>query len=82
MIVGTNSIINDIFDVLYKFSIQEDVQLNYSQIENVDIQCNNLVKLSSDNQIEEIKTSIVNKLRNNNLVHDISFADNIFINIR
>ncbi len=81
MIVGTNAIINDISDVLSKFSIQEDIQLNYSQIENVDIQCNNLVKLSSDNQIEEIKTSIVNKLRNNNLVHDISFAGNNFINI-
>ena len=81
MIVGTNAIINDISDVLSKFSIQEDIQLNYSQIENVDIQCNNLVKLSSDSRIEEIKTSIVNKLRNNNLVHDISFAGNNFINI-
>ena len=65
MIVGTNSIINDIFDVLYKFSIQEDVQLNYSQIENVDIQCNNLVKLSSDDRIEEIKAAIEKKLKNN-----------------
>ena len=81
MIVGTNAIINDISDVLSKFSIQEDIQLNYSQIENVDIQCNNLVKLSSDSRIEEIKTSIVNNLRNNNLVHDISFAGNNFINI-
>ena len=81
MIVGTNAIINDISDVLSKFSIQEDIQLNYSQIENVDIQCNNLVKLSSDSRIEEIKSSIVNKLRNNNLVHDISFAGNNFINI-
>ena len=68
MIVGTNSIINDIFDVLYKFSIQEDVQLNYSQIENVDIQCNNLVKLSSDDRIEEIKTAIENKLKNNKYI--------------
>ena len=65
MIVGTNSIINDIFDVLYKFSIQEDVQLNYSQIENVDIQCNNLVKLSSDDRIEEFKAAIEKKLKNN-----------------
>ena len=81
MIVGTNSIINDIFDVLCKFSIQEDVQLNYSQIENVDIQCNNLVKLSSDDRIEEIKTAIENKLKNNKYIQDISFAGNNFINI-
>ena len=81
MIVGTNSIINDIFDVLCKFSIQEDVQLNYSQIENVDIQCNNLVKLSSDDRIEEIKTAIEKKLKNNKNIQDISFAGNNFINI-
>ena len=81
MIVGTNSIINDIFDVLVKFSIQEDVQLNYSQIENVDIQCNNLVKLSSDDRIEEIKTAIEKKLKNNKYIQDISFAGNNFINI-
>ncbi len=81
MIVGTNSIINDIFDVLYKFSIQEDVQLNYSQIENVDIQCNNLVKLSSDDRIEEIKTAIEKKLKNNKYIQDIAFAGNNFINI-
>ena len=81
MIVGTNAIINDISDVLSKFSIQEDIQLNYSQIENVDIQCNNLVKLSSDSRIEEIKTAIENKLENNDSIYDISFAGNNFINI-
>ena len=81
MIVGTNSIINDIYDVLLKFSIQEDVQLNYSQIENVDIQCNNLVKLSSNDRIEEIKTAIEKKLKNNKYIQDISFARNNFINI-
>ena len=73
MIVGTNSIISDISNVLSKFSIQEDVQLNYSQIENVDIQCNNLVKLSSDSRIEEIKTAIEKKLENKKgLKHIIS----------
>ena len=81
MIVGTNSIINDIFDVLYKFSIQEDIQLNYSQIENVDLQCNNLVKLSSDDRIEEIKTAIENKLKSNKYIQEIYFAGNNFINI-
>ena len=81
MIVGTNSIICDISNVLSKFSIQEDVQLNYSQIENVDIQCNNLVKLSSDDRIEEIKAAIEKKLKNNKSIKDISFAGNNFINI-
>ena len=81
MIVGTNSIIEDISGVLSKFSITEEIKLNYSQIKNIDIQCNNLVKLSSDNRIEEIKINIRNKLQKNNLIEDISFAGNNFINI-
>ena len=81
MIVGTNSIIEDISGVLSKFSITEEIKLNYSQIKNIDIQCNNLVKFSSDNRIEEIKINIINKLQKNNLIEDISFAGNNFINI-
>ena len=81
MIVGTSSIINDISSVLSEFSVEEDVKLNYSQIENVDIQCNNLVKLSSDRRIEEMKKSIEEKLQKNNLVEEISFAGNNFINL-
>ena len=81
MIVGTISIIDDISGVLSKFSITEEIKLNYSQINNVDIQCNNLVKLSSDSRIEEIKINIKNKLQKNNLIEDISFAGNNFINL-
>tara|TARA_A200000113_G_scaffold222792_1_gene237063 strand:+ start:30 stop:1664 length:1635 start_codon:yes stop_codon:yes gene_type:complete len=82
MIVGTDSIIEDISGVLSKFSITEDIELNYSQLKNIDIQCNNLVKFSSDNRIEEIKIKITNKLQKNNLVENISFAGNNFINLR
>ena len=81
MIVGTSSIVEDISDSLLEFSINEDVQLNYSHVDHVDIQCNNLVKLSSNERIEEIKTAIENKLQDNNLIYDISFAGNNFINI-
>jgi len=81
MIVGTNSITTDISGVLSKFSITEEIKLNYSQIQNVDIQCNNLVKLSSDDRIEEIKINIKNKLQKNNLIENVSFAKNNFINL-
>ena len=81
MIVGTNSITTDISGVLSKFSITEEIKLNYSQIKNVDIQCNNLVKLSSDDRIEEIKINIKNKLQKNNLIENVSFAKNNFINL-
>ena len=74
MIVGTNSITTDISGVLSKFSITEEIKLNYSQIKNVDIQCNNLVKLSSDNRIEEIKINIKNKLKKNNIIENLSFT--------
>ena len=55
MIVGTKSILNDISNALSKFDIEEEIQLSYSQIDEVDIQCNNLVKFSSNIEIEKIK---------------------------
>ncbi len=81
MIVGTNNIVKDIETVFKNYKIFEPVELTYSQYSNVDIQCNNLVKLSSDKRIEEIKTAIINKLQQNNLVENVSFAGNNFINL-
>ena len=81
MIVGTNNIAKEIETVFKNYKIFEPVELTYSQYSNVDIQCNNLVKLSSDKRIEEIKTAIINKLQQNNLVENVSFAGNNFINL-
>lgn len=81
MISGIDSIVKDIEIVFKSNSIFEPVELTYSQLSTVDIQCNNLVKLYADNKIEEIKTEVRNKLLQNELVENISFAKNNFINL-
>ena len=82
MIVGTKSILNDISNALSNFDIEEEIQLSYSQIDEVDIQCNNLVKFSSNIEIEKIKKLIITKLLKNILVENVSFAKNNFLNIK
>ncbi|MDC0076710.1 arginine--tRNA ligase [Acidimicrobiaceae bacterium] len=81
MIVGTKNIISDIKVVLKKYSIIELVELSYSQFENVDIQCNNLVKHAKNSNIEEIKRELKNTLSENEYIHKVSLAKNNFINI-
>ena len=81
MIVGTKNIISDINMVLKKYSIIELVELSYSQFENVDIQCNNLVKHAKNSNIEEIKRELTNTLSKNEYIHKVSLAKNNFINI-
>ncbi len=81
MIVGTKNIISDIKMVLKKYSIIELVELSYSQFENVDIQCNNLVKHAKNSNIEEIKRELTNTLSENEYIHKVSLAKNNFINI-
>ena len=51
MISGIDSIVKDIEIVFKSNSIFEPVELTYSQLSSVDIQCNNLVKLYADNII-------------------------------
>jgi arginyl-tRNA synthetase len=81
MIVGTKNIISDIKMILKKYSIIELVELSYSQFENVDIQCNNLVKHAKNSNIEEIKRELTNTLSENEYIHKVSLAKNNFINI-
>ena len=81
MIVGDKYIIDDINKVLSKFSINEDIQLSYSQIESVDIQCNNLVKHSKDPRIDDILKNLIEKLENNKFVKNVTVGKNNFINL-
>jgi arginyl-tRNA synthetase len=81
MIVGTKNIISDIKMILEKYSIVELVELSYSQFQNIDIQCNNLVKHAKNSNIEEIKRELLNKLNENKYIQNVSLTDNNFINI-
>ena len=46
MIAGIKDIESEISNILNEFEIQDSVEIRYSNIENTDIQCNNLVRLS------------------------------------
>jgi arginyl-tRNA synthetase len=81
MIVGDKYIIDDINKVLRDFSINEDIELNYSQIDSVDVQCNNLVKYSKDLRINEIINNIIEKLEKNKYIKNATVGKNNFINL-
>ena len=81
MIVGDKYIIDDINKVLRDFSINEDIELNYSQIDSVDVQCNNLVKYSKDLRINEIINNIIEKLEKNKYINNATVGKNNFINL-
>lgn len=81
MIVGDKYIIDDIHKVLREFSINEDIELSYSQIDSVDVQCNNLVKYSKDLRINEILNNIIEKLGKNKYIENVTVGKNNFINL-
>ena len=81
MIVGDKYIIDDINKVLRDFSINEDIELSYSQIDSVDVQCNNLVKYSKDLRINEIINNIIEKLEKNKYIKNATVGKNNFINL-
>ena len=62
MIAGINNIQKLLSDVLKRFDISDTVEIRYSNIENVDVQCNNLVRYSKNPDILEY-LSKNNKLR-------------------
>ena len=58
MINGTSEIAKTLSTVFKKFNINDDVELRYSNLDNVDIQCNNLLRLEKFELTEEFKNTI------------------------
>ena len=81
MIAGINNIQKLLSDVLKRFDISDTVEIRYSNIENVDVQCNNLVRYSKNPDILEIKKEIISNVKKSQLVKHIEINDQNFINI-
>lgn len=81
MIAGINNIQKILSDVLKRFDISDNVEIRYSNIENVDVQCNNLVRYSKNPDILEIKKEIISNVKKSQLVKHIEINDQNFINI-
>ena len=81
MINGVSEIAKTLSTVFKKFNINDDVELRYSNLDNVDIQCNNLLRLEKFELTEEFKNTISQSINSLELVKKIEIAENNFINI-
>ena len=81
MINGTSEIAKTLSTVFKKFNINDDVELRYSNLDNVDIQCNNLLRLEKFELTEEFRNTISQSINSLDLVKKIEIAENNFINI-
>ena len=81
MIAGIKDIESEISDILNEFEIEDIVEIRYSNIENIDIQCNNLVRYSKNPNINDIKERLENSLLAHPFIKSLEFAKNGFINL-
>ena len=81
MIAGIKDIESEISNILNEFEIEDSIEIRYSNIENTDIQCNNLVRYSKNPNINEIKEKLEKSLLNHPFIESIEIAENGFINL-
>ena len=81
MIAGIKDIEFEISDILNAFRIEDNVEIRYSNIENTDIQCNNLVRHLNHPNIRDIKKKIEASLLNHPFIKTLEIAENGFINL-
>ena len=82
MIAGIDKIELDISKTLKNYNIEDVVEIRYSSIPNVDIQCNNLIKYSKNSDIKELKCAVHKCLSENSFIESIEITDKNFINMR
>tara|TARA_B100001287_G_C22670478_1_gene524993 strand:+ start:33 stop:1670 length:1638 start_codon:yes stop_codon:yes gene_type:complete len=81
MIAGIENIEYEISNVLKKFDITDSIEIRYSNISGVDLQCNNLVRYSKNSNLPSIKTEIMSAMKKNKWINSIEISDKNFINM-
>ena len=81
MIAGIENIEYEISNVLKKFDITDSIEIRYSNISGVDLQCNNLVRYSKNSNLPSIKTEIISAMKKNKWINSIEISDKNFINM-
>ena len=81
MINGANEIADAISIVFKQYNVTDDVELRYSNLDNVDIQCNNLLRIEKTYLSDDFKKDILNALKKLKSVKNVEILDNNFINI-
>jgi arginyl-tRNA synthetase len=81
MIAGIDNIKKIMSKVFKEFDILDDIEIRYSNIEGIDIQCNNLIRYSKIKNLTKIKEAIESELLNNPYIEKIDINDKNFINL-
>ena len=58
-----NKVREELNNIFVKFDISEKIQISISKVDDFDIQINNLVKYKKHNLIQEIKDTLLEKLK-------------------
>lgn len=81
MIPGIKPIEETITKIFLNFKISENVSFSYSQQDNADFQCNNLVKYSKHPQIEDIKKELIKGISELDEISSVDISESGFVNI-
>ena len=81
MIAGIENIEKEISSVLKKYEILDNIEIRYSNLNNVDLQCNNLVRHSNNTNLSSIKTALITLIKENPLIESIEINEKNFINM-
>ena len=76
-----NNFVTDLKNLLSKYSINEEVEIRISGLEDFDFQINNLIKHEKNKDIDEIRAGVSELLKNEHVIDNYEITEKNFINI-
>ncbi len=76
-----NNFVTDFKNLLTEYSINEEVEIRISGLEDFDFQINNLIKHEKNKDIDVIRTSVLELLKNDDVIDRYEITEKNFINI-
>jgi len=76
-----NNFATDLKNLLSKYSINEEVEIRISGLEDFDFQINNLIKYEKNKDIDGIRAGVLELLKNDHVIDNYEITEKNFINI-
>ena len=76
-----NNFVTDLKNLLSKYSINEEVEIRISGLEDFDFQINNLIKHEKNKHIDGIRAGVSELLKNEHVIDSYEITEKNFINI-
>ena len=76
-----NNFATDLKNLLSKYSINEEVEIRISGLEDFDFQINNLIKYEKNKDIDGIRAGVLELLKNEHVIDSYEITEKNFINI-